>query len=168
MCPRAPLAVLLVLACASRAPTPSVEHGDVRRTSSPPLELAVEHRIALEAPARVDGRIGAVQVEVRLRNEGRGPVSVVADPWLGELSVSSDRGAVRCAPSSARMQPPPLVELAPGASVPLRIDVAARCDLAQPGEYDLDVSFGLPGAKVSTARVRLAIAPRTWVNPGPR
>ena len=168
MWPRAPFALLLVIGCASRAPTAPVEDQDVRRTRSPPLELAVEHRVALDAPARVEGRIGAVQLEVRLRNRGPGPVSVVADPWLGELSVASERGPVRCAPASPRMEPPPVVELAPGASVPLRIDVSARCDLADPGEYDLEVSFGRPGSEAMTARVRLAVAPRTWVNPGPR
>jgi hypothetical protein len=140
---------------------------DVGRSASPPLLLETRH-LALDAPARIEGRLGAVQLEIRLRNDGSTPVSVVADPWLTRLQVTGDRGEIRCAPPAARMEPRPVVELAAGASLPLRVDVASRCYFTTAGDYDLQVSFDDGSASTLPAGVRLSLGARSWVNPGPR
>jgi hypothetical protein len=168
---RPALALAVVLACATRGPTaePAEEPqtGDIRTSASPPLRVA-ERRLVLLAPERIEGRLRAVQLEVRLRNDGPAPVTVAADPWLAELSASGAEGPVRCAPASPRMIPPPVVSLEPGASLPLRVDLAARCGFTVPGDYEVEVSVAAGEDPPARARVRVSIAARTWTNPGPR
>jgi hypothetical protein len=161
----AALALAVVPACAGDA-----RAGErVRTAKSPPL-LATDPgpRATLLADPRVAGRVGAVQVEVRLRNDGSSPLAVVPDPWLAEVALSGAAGDVRCTPGEPRVRGARAVALEPGASLPLRVDLSARCELQAPGAYELEVSFPAVDAPTPRASVRLDVAPRTWVNPGPR
>jgi hypothetical protein len=165
------LALALAAACASPGATgaePTADADDVRSTASPPFRVAPERRLVLLAPREIAGRLGAVQLEVRLRNDGPQPVTVATDPWLADLAVTGARGPIRCAPAAPRMDPQPSASIEPGASLPLRVDLSSRCYFTAAGDYDVEVSFEVPGAPPARARVRVAIAPRTWVNPGPR
>jgi len=118
--------------------------------------------------AESHGRSGAVQLDVRLRNDGARPVSVVDDPWLAEVVARGASGEIRCTPSGPRIAGARARELAPGASLPLRIDLSARCEVGEPGTYEVEIAFPAVDAPAPRASTRVEVAPRTWVNPGPR
>jgi hypothetical protein len=169
------LAVALSTACAARD-VPD-EHGaargadsdDVRTSRSPPLRPGPPQPFTLAAPERIEGRLGAAQLEVRLRNDGKEPLTVATDPWLAALEVTGPRGPIRCSPPWPRISPQPSASIPPGASLPLRIDLSQRCYFTDPGDYEVEVSFDtVPEAPPARARIRLTLAARTWVNPGPR
>ena len=151
-------AALALAACAARPPSVAEAH-------APPLLEA--SALSLWAPARAEGRVGAVQLEVRLRNAGGAPVRLVADPGLAELAVRGPGGPVRCAAPAPVADLPPAVSLAPGAELPLRIDLSGRCRLEAAGEYEVEVAFPAADAPTPRAVTRVAVAERTWVNPGP-
>jgi hypothetical protein len=169
MRPAAAAAVAALALLAPACATDARAGDEVRSARAPPLLLEQGGpRAALVAPARLDGRMGAVQVPVRLRNDGPGPLAVIPDPWLAELAVRGEGGDVPCAPGTARVPEARSISLEPGASLPLRIDLSARCALPTPGGYDVEVSFPAIDAPTPRTTLRVEVAPRTWVNPGPR
>src|SRR5690242_17556879 len=98
-------------------------------------------RVVLEVPAHAAARLGAVRLDVALRNASGEPVR--AAPSRLAVAVRDRTGAAL--PCSAPPGPPAAeVELAPGARVAVAIDLGARCRIGGAGAYAVDVRYDGP------------------------
>jgi hypothetical protein len=118
--------------------------------------------LTVHAPARASARLGAVRLDLALRNTSSRTVQADADPARLRVAVREGSGGeVACDPPVTRGGP--LSEIAPGASVAVVLDLGARCRIV-PGEYAVDVAYDGPGGPAAPASLVLRVT--RWVNPG--
>ena len=121
-------------------------------------------RVLLDVPARASARVGAVRLDVALRNASREPLRADGDPERLRVSVRDSSGAaLPCSPPGAGPGAP--TALAPGARLALALDLGARCRIEAPGAYAVEVRYEGPGGPAAGSSV---LRVTRWSNPGIR
>ena len=119
-------------------------------------------RLGLRTAPRATARVGAARLDLWIANEGPSPRPVVVDPEALLVAVTSTSGhAVPCRPPSTA-ELPTIRLLAAGERASVQLDLSRRCEIAEPGEYRVEIEHPAGDAK---ATVDLRVT--RWTNPGP-